>query len=435
MLDAHPSPEGTGTPFGAALANDRSMNVVVTCEQHFTRTADGRVWTDGQFPYSFWTRYLTVFDSVQVLARVRGAAAPPPGYQPGSGPKVSFAAIPDYLGPRQFLLQWAKIGDVAAKTVHRDDAVILRVSSPIGWCIERYLRKRAHPYGVEVVADPYDVFSPNGVKHPLRAFFRWWTTRCLRRQCGAACAAAYVTEHALQRRYPPRAGTFATHYSSVELPPAAFVNAPRAPIRIAAARLIFVGTLAQLYKAPDVLIDAVGICRRKGMNLELVIVGSGRHQPELESRAAALGLAGRVQFRGQLTTPAAVRTELDQSDLFVLPSRQEGLPRAMIEAMARALPCVGSTVGGIPELAPAEDLVSPNDAAALAGKISEVLTDPARMARMSARNLAKAREYGEALGHRRRAFYHQVKTRTEAWVRANGTRSASTYARATAGGF
>ncbi|MBV9999236.1 MAG: glycosyltransferase family 4 protein [Verrucomicrobia bacterium] len=406
------------------------MNVLVTCEQHFTRTADGRVWTDGQFPYSFWTRYLAVFDSVRVLARVRDAATLPAAHQPASGPWVTFSAIPDYLGPQQFVLQLPGIVDVTARAVQRGDAVILRVSSPISWCIERRLRKEKRPYGVEVVADPYDVFSPNGVRHPLRSFFRWWSTRCLCRQCGAACAAAYVTEHALQRRYPPGPGTFATHYSSVELPPAAFVDTPRAPMRAAPARLIFVGTLAQLYKAPDVLIDAVAACVRDGMNLELVIVGSGRHQPELQSRAAALGLGGRVHFRGQLTTPAAVRAELDQAQLFVLPSRQEGLPRAMIEAMARALPCVGSTVGGIPELAAAEDLVNPNDAAALAGKISEVLADPARMARMSARNLAKAREYGEALGQRRKAFYHYVEIQTAAWVRVNGNRSASTYARA-----
>ena len=64
----------------------------------------------------------------------------------------------------------------------------------------------------------------------------------------------------------------------------------------------------------------------------------------------AKALRDRVRFRGQLTTPVDVRAELDRADLFVLPSRQEGLPRAMIEAMARALPCIGSSVGGIPEL-------------------------------------------------------------------------------------
>jgi glycosyltransferase involved in cell wall biosynthesis len=118
----------------------------------------------------------------------------------------------------------------------------------------------------------------------------------------------------------------------------------------------------------------------------------------------------RVAFRGQLTAGEAVRAELDRADLFVLPSRQEGLPRAMIEAMARALPCIGSTVGGIPELLPAEDMVPSNDVNALAQKIAEVISDPDRLRRMSARNLDKAKEYDDsAVRDRRRAFFRHVK--------------------------
>ena len=64
-----------------------------------------------------------------------------------------------------------------------------------------------------------------------------------------------------------------------------------------------------------------------------------------------------------------VTEQLDAADVFVLPSRQEGLPRAMIEAMARSLPCVGSDVGGISELIP-DWVVPPNDPQALALKFS-----------------------------------------------------------------
>ncbi len=116
----------------------------------------------------------------------------------------------------------------------------------------------------------------------------------------------------------------------------------------------------------------------------------------------------------------AVREEMDRADVFVMPSRQEGLPRATIEAMARALPCIGSTVGGIPELLATEDLVPPGDALALATKIREVVSDPERMARMSARNLAKAGEYrDEALRERRVAFYRHVRKMTERWIRGD----------------
>jgi glycosyltransferase involved in cell wall biosynthesis len=129
-------------------------------------------------------------------------------------------------------------------------------------------------------------------------------------------------------------------------------------------------------------------------------------------------LGERVCFRGQLTAGNAVRAELDRADLFILPSHQEGLPRAMVEAMARALPCIGSTVGGIPELLPHEDLVPPGDVAALASKIREVVTNPERMTRMSARNLEKAKEYtDEVLYEQRNEFYHYVREITEDWLK------------------
>jgi glycosyltransferase involved in cell wall biosynthesis len=182
-----------------------------------------------------------------------------------------------------------------------------------------------------------------------------------------------------------------------------------------------VGTLEQLYKAPEVLIDSLAICTQDGLDLVLAMVGDGKERPGLEARARALGLGSRVHFLGQLPAGKAVRSELDRADLFVLPSRQEGLPRAIIEAMARGLPCIGSTVGGIPELLPPEDMVPPGNARALAHKLREVVTDPSRMARMSNRNLEKAREYREdALRERRVAFYRYIRNQTETWVRTLG---------------
>jgi len=204
----------------------------------------------------------------------------------------------------------------------------------------------------------------------------------------------------------------------VELPDTAFAPKARSS-REGAGKfvLVFVGTLAQLYKAPDVLLDALGLCVRDGLDLELVLVGDGKHRTELETRARALSLEGRTRFLGQLPAGKAVRDQLDEADVFVLPSKVEGLPRAMIEAMARGLPCIGSTVGGMPEMLPPQDLVPPGDAVALAQKIREVVTNPARMAQMSAQNLEKAREYHNDVLHARRIeFYQYVKTVTEGWT-------------------
>jgi glycosyltransferase involved in cell wall biosynthesis len=138
----------------------------------------------------------------------------------------------------------------------------------------------------------------------------------------------------------------------------------------------------------------------------------------LETLVENLELGERINFLGQLPAGDAVRIQLDRADLFILPSYQEGLPRAMIEAMARGLPCIGSSVGGIPELLLPEEMVPPGDVVALADKIREIVTDPERMTRMSARNLEKAKDYrDEVLRERRIEFYRYIREQTESWLK------------------
>lgn len=397
---------------------ETNMNVIVMLEHHFWQTPDRAVWTQTMFPYSFWLRYLDVFDQVKVVARMGEVREIPPNWKRADGEGVTFAPVPDYTGPLQYLFRARQVKQAVRNALNGTDAVILRVGSQLANDLEPLLRHSDHPYGVEVVADPYDVFAPGSVKHPLRFFFRWMFTRRLQEQCYGACAAAYVTERALQQRYPPANDAFSTHYSSVELPDRAFVPFPRSLKGMHPLTLITVGTQDQLYKAPDVLIDAVATCIEGGLDLKLVLVGDGKHRGELEAQAAKLNLGERVCFLGNLPAGEAVRTQFDRADLFVLPSHQEGLPRAMIEAMARALPCIGSTVGGIPELLPPEDMVPPGNVAALAGKIREVVSHPERMTRMSARNWEKAKDYREeVLRDRRIAFYCHVRDTTEAWLK------------------
>jgi glycosyltransferase involved in cell wall biosynthesis len=150
------------------------------------------------------------------------------------------------------------------------------------------------------------------------------------------------------------------------------------------------------------------------------MVGDGKHRPELEEMTRFLSIENSVRFLGQLQAGEPVRSQLDNADLFVLPSLTEGLPRAMIEAMARGLPCIGSTVGGIPELLPDEAMVPPNDVLALADKIETMLASPEWMHRMAARNLKKAQEYrAEILQARRNAMYYHLKQQTNLWLERN----------------
>ncbi len=312
----------------------------------------------------------------------------------------------------------------------------MRVPSILANHLTPRLYATGQPFGIEVVGDPHDTFGRGSVNHPLRPFLRWWLPRELRRQCARASAVAYVTKFALQARYPCRAfgvgisdvqlpldairvedNVLATHYSSVELRTADLVSHPQPDLSRNGLRLITVASLEQPYKGVHHLMAAVGLGRRAGLDLSLTVIGDGKCRADLERLAAAEGLETCITFLGQLPAGDAVRRELDRSDLFVLASLTEGLPRAMVEAMARALPCIGTAVGGIPELLPAEDMTPPGDAAALAEKIVEVGRDRERMARMSARNRLRAREYSDpVLRAHRLAFYGHLRQLTAEWL-------------------
>jgi glycosyltransferase involved in cell wall biosynthesis len=131
--------------------------------------------------------------------------------------------------------------------------------------------------------------------------------------------------------------------------------------------LVYIGELRRL-KGIETLIDAVALLRRGAqLRLTLLIVGSGRSEEELQSRAKAAGIWDSVAF----VPPQPIRQALARGKIMVVPSLAESLPYVVLEAAAAAQPLVATNVGGIPEIfGPYRDqLIPPNDVRALADAI------------------------------------------------------------------
>ena len=409
------------------------MRLIVTSDARFSLAPDGSVWTKTTCDYPFWQRYLSAFDSVRIVARAKPDAEIDSKYRAVTGPGAEFWPVPFYLGPEQFLMRRNMVRKSLTSAVGGSDALLCRVGSLLADELLPAFWKMNRPYGLEVVGDPHEAMGPGSVHHPLRPLFRAWATRSLRKQCSRAVAVAYVTRERLQRRYPcpahavgisdvgqldfrPTAKVFTTNYSSISCSDTDFVDHARNFQDRQRPRILFVGSLAQMYKGPDLLIKAVKHLL-PAITPMVIMVGDGKHRPELEGLARELGVSDYVQFLGELPSGKAVRDQLDQATVFVMPSRTEGLPRAMIEALTRALPCIGTRVGGIPELLADEDLVDPADAQGLANKIREVVTNPTRLSEMSVRNLKCAQDYRpEILDKRRTEFYRFLQQATENWL-------------------
>jgi glycosyltransferase involved in cell wall biosynthesis len=149
----------------------------------------------------------------------------------------------------------------------------------------------------------------------------------------------------------------------------------RAALGVAAdARVIlFVGNLLRSKGCLD-LFEAFALLARIDPALQLVFVGAGAARADVASRAAAEGLAHRVQFVGKVAHES-LPAWFSACDVFCLPSHNEGLPNVILEAMSCGAPVVASRVGGIPDALPefAGMLVEPQDADALAHALRESL--------------------------------------------------------------
>ncbi|MFP5387113.1 MAG: glycosyltransferase, partial [Bacteriovoracia bacterium] len=370
------------------------MKVTVTLELRFDVLPDGTVWTLSNFHRSFWNRYLDVFQKVEIVARANYVeAVNERARRVDDGEQVIFKPLPYYLGPVGYLKKWTEIRRHLKEIEKDSDAVILRVGSPIADILQPLLVSREHPYAVEVVGDPYDTFAPGSVKSILRPFYRWWFCRKLRAQTTKASALSYVTSVRLPERYPSKESSMKVFASSIELLNNHLSNRSRNYSEKSSFRLISVGALEDWRKGPDTALRALASLRRSGRDVTLTWVGDGRNRKEVERMAVELGISDAVTFKGHLPSGEAVFSALDEADIFILPTRGEGLPRAMIEAMARGLVCVGSDVGGIPELISDDFIHDPENDKRLAEIIERLITNKEEMNQASSKNLEKAHNY------------------------------------------
>ena len=141
------------------------------------------------------------------------------------------------------------------------------------------------------------------------------------------------------------------------------------------------------------LIRAVASLHLEFPGLRLEIAGTGPQREDLEREVGRLSLTGQVRFLGWQRD---LRPIFRSWDIFAMPSLDEGLPIAALEAMAEGLPVVATSVGGLPELI--EDgrtgyLVPPSDVAALTKCLRFLIVDPKRRQAMGAAGQQRAREH------------------------------------------
>ncbi len=178
--------------------------------------------------------------------------------------------------------------------------------------------------------------------------------------------------------------------------------ASRAELGIGVDELV-VGTVANFRPQKDYpnLLGALRLLVDRGVAVRFVAVGQGPQEARMRARAEELGVANRIIFTGFRADATRV---MAAADVFTLASKWEGLPVALMEALALGLPLVATDVGGVGESLHHEVdalLVKPNDTHALADALQRVLADSALRARLAAASRARAADFDVARAVRR----------------------------------
>lgn len=325
---------------------------------------------------------------------------------------------------KQFIKEKNKINDVnfivvnskykgirkkIKEQVQKSDFAIVRLPSFIGVTAIHYLNKYKKEYIVEMVGCPFDaLWNYGNIKGKLVAPIMTVLNKYYVRK---AKNVLYVSNEFLQKRYPNK--NYNIECSDVnieEISKSVLENRlnkietkkKEEPIKIG-----LIGSLDIKYKGHNLAIKAIDLLKEQ-YNIELHFLGAG-NPDNWSNTIEKYGMKEVVHFDGTLPSGQPVYEWMDNIDIYLIPSLQEGMPRALIEAMSRACPAIGTKVGGIPEILPDKMLIKKKSDKELAKLVLELIQNKKLQEKCAIENFEKAKEFEkEKLMIKRKGFYKKV---------------------------
>ena len=337
--------------------------LIVTTEQHFYKLGT-TMYVVGDEDIDFWQRYLQVFDEILVVGRVSNVEHESENAKISSGNSVTFAELPDFDGISGLVLNVIKLIGIISSKTSASQHVLLRVPGLLSYLTFLILYFKRRTWSLEVVADPKEEAS--NANSLISKLFSSRLAALTRYMCKKAKSVSYVTREVLQNRYPSgQSDNYSYSSLNISIDPKQFDERQdlidEQPDELITPKLVLVGRMSKPFKGIDTALKMLAYAKEQRRILSLNLVGGGQLLEEYSKMAKELGVEDQCIFHGELRDKSKVLNILSRSDIMILPSRREGLPRAIIEAMSMGLPVVASNVAGIPELVPKELLIHPDD--------------------------------------------------------------------------
>ena len=261
--------------------------------------------------------------------------------------KIEVVELPNPNTPINYICN-RSYKNIIRKYVEKADLIFLRIPSIYSNIAANECIRIGKPYFAEVGGCAWDSYYNHGVLGKMMAPIVYFAQK---RTVKNASFASYVTQKWLQNRYPTNgkstvaSNVYLNYFDENNIEKRLQRYATTNPIRYK------IGTIASVdvrYKGQEYIVRAIAKLKKENILLEYDLVGAG--DPSfIIGLAKKLNVVELVHVRG-IMLHEDIWDWLDSIDIYAQPSKQEGLPRAVIEAMNRGCLAIGSDVAGIPEL-------------------------------------------------------------------------------------
>jgi len=358
----------------------------------------------------FKEKYLDKFKSIQIYTRcvkkseMKGNIS---GYKKTNGknvivnPSKFYHDIPDAIKNKR------KIKEEINEIIKKCDFVIIRMPSVLGIIACQLCKKNKKEYLVEMVACAWDGYMNHArFGGKILAPIMYLKTK---KSVKYAPYVIYVTKEFLQKRYPNNNHNIACSDVVLNENDNTIYKNRTSKIKsfktIEDLKLCTVANVGLKYKGQKYVLEAISNLKKENIKMNYYLIGNGDNS-NLKRIAAELNISDQIHFVGSLPHDEVFK-ELEKMDIYIQPSLQEGLPRALVEAMSLGLPCIGSNAGGIPELLNKKCIFAKKDSKGLTNILKKI--DKDFLLKSSEENYEKSQSYTYShLNNKRNNFYKKI---------------------------
>ena len=381
------------------------MKLLYISGYKFLETTDG-VFATPSYGDSFWQKYLEVFDEITVLGEPVSFQGDLTKLSKICDKRIKVIILPPNSKPLELKNDFA-VRKKLKEAIIDSEAILIKQASRKGNMAIKYAKVFNKPYMIEVTGDMnLDYRTSNSI---LRKIYRPFLYKRVKKAIRDCKFGLYVTDTYLQRVYPISGETLGCTDAVIKNIDDAVLEKRTQKIKsMPDDKKIIIGMVASYEnnrKGIDTAIFALS--KLKNKSIELHVLGNGKEkEKEKWMLLAQKNQVNKMLYFDQpLSSAERVFTWIDSIDLMILPSRSEGLPRCIIEAMSRGCPCVTSNVCGLSELIDSDFSHEPNDATALAMLISYLISNKDVLLAQAKKNFEKSRLYQyENISKKRKAF-------------------------------